>query len=167
MESEFERSRCDLFVFLRADNVAMMTVLCWYHLSFIVIIIIIIIIIGLSRLRGLFTSLSRLFLSSFYSVQAQKRRHSRDQPRENVGQAHDGCTHHRRYGKPSGRHLSICQTVRSKSGFEVCAIRRQGKIVFRRNPMGRLFYLGFTRDTLNKTSLHMEEDFEDLSLIHI
>ena len=41
MESEFERSRCDLFVFLRADNVAMMTVLCWYHLSFIVIIIII------------------------------------------------------------------------------------------------------------------------------
>ena len=24
--------------------------------------------------------------------------------------------------------------------------------------MGRLFYLGFTRDTLNKTSLHMEED---------
>ena len=45
MESEFERSRCDLFVFLRADNVAMMTVLCWYHLSFIVIIIIIIIIL--------------------------------------------------------------------------------------------------------------------------
>jgi hypothetical protein len=43
VESEFERSRCDLFVFLRADNVAMMTVLCWYHLSFIVIIIIIII----------------------------------------------------------------------------------------------------------------------------
>ena len=48
MESEFERSQCDLFVFLRADNVAMMTVLCWYHLSFIVIIIII---IGLSRLK--------------------------------------------------------------------------------------------------------------------
>ena len=24
--------------------------------------------------------------------------------------------------------------------------------------MGRLFYLGFTRGTLNKTSLHMEED---------
>jgi len=32
--------------------------------------------------------------------------------------------------------------------------RRQGKIVFRRNPNGRLFYLGFTSDTLNKTSSH-------------
>ena len=63
MESEFERSRCDLFVFLRADNVfAMMTVLCWYHLSFIVIIITII--IGLfSRLQsGLLTSLSLFIL---------------------------------------------------------------------------------------------------------
>ena len=65
MESEFERSRCDLFVFLRADNVAMITFLCWYHLSFIVIIIIIIIIIiGLfSRLQsGLLTSLSLFIL---------------------------------------------------------------------------------------------------------
>ena len=32
--------------------------------------------------------------------------------------------------------------------------RRRGKIVFRRNPNGRLFYLGFTSDTLNKTSSH-------------
>ena len=64
MESEFERSRCDLFVFLRADNVAMMTFLCWYHLSFIVIIII----IGLSRLRGLLTSLSLVSFSLHFTV---------------------------------------------------------------------------------------------------
>ena len=61
MESEFERSRCDLFVFLRADNVAMMTVLCWYHLSFIVIIII----IGLSRLKVVYSHLSLSSLSLF------------------------------------------------------------------------------------------------------
>ena len=63
MESEFERSQCDLFVFLRADNVAMMTVLCWYHLSFIVIIII----IGLSRLR-VYSHLSLVSFSLHFTV---------------------------------------------------------------------------------------------------
>ena len=65
MESEFERSRCDLFVFLRADNVAMMTVLCWYHLSFIVIIIII---IGLSRLKVVYSHLSLVSFSLHFTV---------------------------------------------------------------------------------------------------
>ena len=64
MESEFERSRWDMFVFLRADNVAMMTVLCWYHLSFIVIIII----IGLSRLKVVYSHLSLVSFSLHFTV---------------------------------------------------------------------------------------------------